>query len=60
MVLTTLPVLLALSLTPAANPQTTDAVKAEQLAQVSTITCPLTGENIPSCCCPATNNHGRR
>ena len=54
----TLPVLMALSWVPAMNapqkpapaPTPQQAAKPAQAAE--TITCPLTGEQIPSCCCP--------
>ncbi len=52
----TLPVLMALSWVPAVNTlQATVPApqKADQPAQVAaTMTCPLTGQEIPSCCCP--------
>ena len=54
----TLPVLMALSWVPAANVANAPAPapaqqKAQQPAQATdTIKCPLTGEQIPSCCCP--------
>lgn len=56
MIVTTLPVLLALSWVPATNQpvpaaQSAQAV-ADRAAQAETITCPLTGNKIPSCCCP--------
>jgi hypothetical protein len=54
----TLPVLMALSWVPATNAAPAPAAKpaaqtAQQPAQATdTIKCPLTGEQIPSCCCP--------
>lgn len=52
----TLPVLMALSWVPAVNTAQAPAPapqRAERAAQAtSTITCPVTGEQIPSCCCP--------
>ncbi|WP_428937760.1 hypothetical protein [Fontivita pretiosa] len=55
----TLPVLMALSWVPDVNcptPVQAEALapqKAEQPAQAAeTITCPITKEQIPSCCCP--------
>lgn len=53
----TLPVVMALSWTPA---QMTEAAAPTQLQrqavqveqQAATVTCPLTGEQIPACCCP--------
>ncbi len=49
----TLPVLMALSSVPkSASTQPTGGQPAQ--APV-TITCPLTGEQIPSCCCPVQN-----
>jgi hypothetical protein len=53
MLTATLPVLMALSWVPmAALPAT--APKADQSVQQSsgTITCPINGSEIPSCCCP--------
>ena len=50
-VLATLPVLFALSGTPTANQPAPQKPEANT-PQVATITCPLTGEEIPSCCCP--------
>lgn len=58
----TLPILMALSwvpsnnvaekpAAPAAPQQSADAIQAA----LDTITCPLTGDEIPSCCCPAKN-----
>lgn len=52
----TLRVLMALSWVPIGTlpvqaPQKS-AVKTVQTAQAATITCPLTGDQIPSCCCP--------
>ena len=50
-----LPVLAALSLAPVATTQQPSAdQKAEQTkpAATSTIQCPITGQEIPSCCCP--------
>ena len=53
MLIATLPVLMALSWAPAAQSQTPAPASEQQTAQASdTITCPLTGEEIPSCCCP--------
>ena len=55
----TLPVLMALSWVPAVNTAQAPAPipaaqKTEQSAQATdTIKCPITGEQIPSCCCPA-------
>lgn len=53
-----LPVLLALSWVPttgqskpAPAAQSAEA-KPVKSAQGATVTCPLTGEQIPSCCCP--------
>ena len=54
-VIATLPVLFALSGTPTAPqpaPQAAEAKADTKTAQVGTITCPLTGDEIPSCCCP--------
>jgi hypothetical protein len=53
----TLPILMALSWVPipaqSAAPAPTHQ-NADQTAQATdTIKCPLTGEQIPSCCCPA-------
>lgn len=54
----TLPVLMALSWVPATHPaqKPAPAPTPQQAAKpaqaVETITCPLTGEQIPSCCCP--------
>lgn len=52
----TLPVVMALSWVPALRTQAPAPApaqqKAEKAAQVATVTCPLTGEEIPSCCCP--------
>lgn len=57
--ISTLPVLMALSWVPVVNNavQATApmpaAQKAEQPAQAAdTIQCPITGQQIPSCCCP--------
>ncbi len=50
-----LPVVLALSWAPAVQTQAPAPASAEQNAEkakVATVTCPLTGEEIPSCCCP--------
>jgi hypothetical protein len=47
----TLPVLLALSPLPAAT-QPASNPQSQAPAQALTITCPLTGEEIPACCCP--------
>lgn len=56
----TLPVLVALSWVPiehtAVQPTVLPAAvqNADRAAQaVETITCPITGKDIPSCCCPA-------
>ena len=56
----TLPILMALSWVPTA-PVTAPAAPeparqtAEKSAQAArTITCPLNGQEIPSCCCPVT------
>ena len=57
--LVTLPILVARSWAasvtaaerPAASPQ--QALNAS--GAVHTVTCPLTGEQIPSCCCPVKN-----
>ncbi len=56
MFIATLPVLMALSSVPMSSqpaqaPQKTE-VKIVKTAQAATITCPLTGEQIPLCCCP--------
>ena len=53
----TLPVVMALSSAlPAPTAQAPAAAptqqKTDKKAQVETVTCPLTGEKIPSCCCP--------
>ncbi len=52
----TLPVLMVLSWMPAVNTLAATAPapqKADQSAQATaTVTCPLTGQEIPSCCCP--------
>lgn len=50
-----LPVLLALSWVPASVPPMprSDAAQTAKAAHSETMTCPLTGEEIPSCCCPA-------
>lgn len=52
----TLPVVMALSWTPALQTQAPAPAPAQQQAEASaqaaTVTCPLTGEEIPSCCCP--------
>lgn len=52
----TLPVLMALSWVPAAPAQpatATPAQKVNQSAQATeTIKCPVTGEQVPACCCP--------
>lgn len=55
--LATLPILMALSWVPAANvPIPAAPLKtAQPAAGAETIKCPLTGEQIPSCCCPAKN-----
>jgi hypothetical protein len=55
--ISTLPVLMALSWVPAVNqavPVTASAPMPEKGAAQSggTITCPITGNEIPSCCCP--------
>ena len=50
----TLPVLMALSWVPfASHEQTPAPTKAEQPAiqAAGTVTCPLTGQKIPACCC---------
>ena len=51
-----LPVVMALSWVPAQPSQTpaADAAqnKSEKCEAAETITCPVTGEKIPSCCCP--------
>ena len=51
----TLPVLMALSWVPITSQQQTPApTKAEQpvTQAAETMTCPLTGQEIPACCCP--------
>ena len=54
----TLPVLMALSWVPAAHtaqkpaPASTPQQAPKSAQAVLTVTCPLTGEQIPSCCCP--------
>ncbi|HEV2292785.1 MAG TPA: hypothetical protein VGR35_02965 [Tepidisphaeraceae bacterium] len=56
--ITTLPILMALSWVPTANVTVQAAPvpqpqQAQPLAQATdTIKCPVTGEQIPSCCCP--------
>ncbi len=55
----TLPVLMALSWVPAAPAQSAatpaPAQKVNQSAQATeTIKCPVTGDEIPACCCPIT------
>jgi len=56
MVNATLPVLMALSWVPVGSPPVQAPQKAKvetvRTAPTETITCPLTGEQIPSCCCP--------
>ena len=52
----TLPVLMALSWVPAQAPQAPAAAPGGQktvksVQQTPTISCPITGEEIPSCCC---------
>lgn len=50
-----LPVLAALSLAPVSTQLAPAGQKAEQpkpAADSSTVQCPLTGQEIPSCCCP--------
>lgn len=51
-----LPIVMALSAAlPAPTtqaPATPVQNKSEKTAQVDTLTCPLTGKEIPSCCCP--------
>ena len=48
----TLPVLMDLSWVPTTNTPSVPQ-KADQPAQATeTIKCPLTGEEIPACCCP--------
>lgn len=52
-----LPVVMALSWMPASMPQTpapsaSRHETAQPAQQVATVTCPITGEQIPSCCCP--------
>ena len=59
--LTTLPVLMALSWVPAGSlpaptqkaPAPTPQKADKATPAATTITCPITGEEIPSCCCPA-------
>lgn len=56
----TLPVVLALSglASPKADapaPAATQQQSNKSAQQAGTITCPLTGEEIPSCCCPVKN-----
>lgn len=53
----TLPVVMALSWVPATKSEAPLRTPAQQTVsqpaqQVGTVTCPLTGEQIPSCCCP--------
>lgn len=53
----TLPVLMALSWVPAQRSELPAPAPAQQKADRSaqaaeTIKCPLTGDQIPSCCCP--------
>lgn len=52
----TLPVLVALSWAPpasTASAPTPAPQRSQQVAQAThTITCPVTGEQIPFCCCP--------
>lgn len=51
----TLPVVMALSWAPALQTQAPAPAPTQQKAEkakVATVTCPLTGEEIPSCCCP--------
>ena len=52
----TLPVLVALSWTPSVLPAAPAAPAAPHAARpaqtAETVTCPLTGEQIPACCCP--------
>ena len=55
--LTALPVLMALSWVPAVQDAAEQAAPVAQTqvksqASGTTITCPLTGQPIPSCCCP--------
>lgn len=54
--LTALPVLMALSWIPIdlpAAPAAAPVQESEQAPQATeTIKCPLTGQSIPSCCCP--------
>jgi hypothetical protein len=59
MIATTLPILMALSWVPVASTlpvpvTTTMPQKAQQPAQQNAerITCPITGQQIPACCCP--------
>ncbi len=58
MISVTLPVLLALSWVPTTsqstvpNTQKTEAKTRQPAQATETITCPITGERIPSCCCP--------
>ena len=56
--LVTLPVLMALSWIPASpaaqisDPAPTPQESRRSAETAETITCPLTGEQIPACCCP--------
>lgn len=53
----TLPVVMALSWAPTQMTKTAAPIQAQHEAaqpseQAATVTCPLTGEQIPTCCCP--------
>lgn len=51
----TLPIVMALSWVPAQHTRAPSPEPTQQKAEkakVATVTCPLTGEEIPSCCCP--------
>ena len=58
--ISTLPVLMALSWMPVISEPSQDAARApaplkssEDANTAATITCPITGKEIPACCCPA-------
>lgn len=56
MLIVSLPILVALSSVPSGNASTVVPQKADAQAtkvHAPTITCPITGQQIAPCCCPA-------